>query len=692
MMVLKASLVDSKDEDSVARLVMEKHEGDGWAKALEVSAKWWEAFRPTTTANSTWISLNQALVPPFALTLHDGKIRAIFGIRFRVSNRAVGLMGDRLTVGQMVLQPQMYQSAGSMADQTKHLNKLSFNPPALDGAIEALAGGASLVEPATEDAGTAVTVPALLVVHPKIGALFIDGLLPLGALMAARTIRTAVPEAPVATELLVNFCLAAATADTTSSAQSELSVLSANPASWIRLEPHSEDGLPEWYLQYLSVTLPTRVKPTQVVTAALPAAPRGGHDELVEALVHRLANPAGMADRESDGRRYQDSDLALLHNLCGIPPEARDGDRTISKFFREFRAVMGTARGSRRFCEAFRNDNIQAAVEYPFFWDTQLLTDIRHLEFCGGDQWYTWADRFRGVSLFSWAPAEETSTHTSTRDKALAYEDTEAMHSPGERQAMAKLGGLMPAPPLDRQRLWNWVDHFRAMLLMMFEDECPLLPPLTTIRQLLYNAPLFGTWGRKNFANLTWRIHQGIRHFFTTNGVLSPITRVAGDLMAMHPFAEDTAPLEYLPAAKPTPVPRTPPENPQKRAADEPPGSKRQKTASAAPFSTSWQADIERARRATPKGITFNASVIAHDQPARDAIFGQPFLQLVDGPPCFRHFVMGRCGSGAECRQAHTTRSNPPQHIITGIRDRVVARVNHLVANPNEFGRAGAKR
>ena len=89
--------------------------------------------------------------------------------------------------------------------------------------------------------------------------------------------------------------------------------------------------------------------------------------------------------------------------------------------------------------------------------------------------------------------------------------------------------------------------------------------------------------------------------------------------MAMHPFAEDTAPPEYFPAAKPAPVPRATPENPQKRAADEPPGSKRQKTVSAAPFSTSWQSDIERARRATPKGVTFNASVIAHDQPARDA-------------------------------------------------------------------------
>jgi len=539
MMVLKASLVDSKHEGSIAQLVMEKHESVGWAEALEVSTKWWDTYRPATTVNSTWISLNQALVPPFALTLHDGKIRAIYGIRFRVSNRAVGLMGDRLTVGQMILQPQMFQSAGSMADQTKHLNKLTFNPPPLDIAIEALAGGAAVVEPLAEDAGTAVTVPALLVVHPKIGALFVDGLLPLGALMTACTIRTAVPEAPVASKLLIDFCLAAATADSTSTAQSELSVLRANPATWVRLEPHSEDGLPEWYLQYLSVTLPTRVDPTPVVTAALPAAPRGDRDELVEALVHRLANPAGMADREPDGKRYPDSDLVLLHNLCGIPPEARDGDRTLSKFFREFRPFMGTARGARRFCEAFRNDNIQAAVEYPFFWDTQLLTDIRHLDFGGGDQWYTWADRFRGVSLFSWAPAEESSAHTSARDKALAYEDTEAMHSPSERQAMSKMGGLMPPPPLDRQRLWNWVDHFRSMLIILFEDECPLLKPLTTIRQLLYNAPLFGTWGRKNFANLTWRIHQGIRHFFTTVGALSPIVRVANDLMAMHPFAED---------------------------------------------------------------------------------------------------------------------------------------------------------
>jgi len=170
-----------------------------------------------------------------------------------------------------------------------------------------------------------------------------------------------------------------------------------------------------------------------------------------------------------------------------------------------------------------------------------------------------------------------------TAIEALAGEDTEAMHSPNERQAMSKMGGLMPPPPLDRQRLWNWVDHFRSMLLIMFEDECPLLKPLTTIRQLLYNAPLFGTWGRKNFANLTWRIHQGIRHFFTTVGALSPIVRVANDLMAMHPFAEDTAPPEYLPAAKPMVVPRAPPEQSQKRAAEDTSNAKRQKASVSAP-------------------------------------------------------------------------------------------------------------
>jgi len=168
---------------------------------------------------------------------------------------------------------------------------------------------------------------------------------------------------------------------------------------------------------------------------------------------------------------------------------------------------------------------------------------------------------------------------------------------------------------------------------------------------------------------------------------------LANDLMAMHPFAEDTAPPEYLPAAKPLAVPQAPPEQSQKRAAKDTSHAKRQKASvSAAPFSASWQADIERARRATPKGITLNASVMAPDQLSRDAILGQQFLQLVDGPPCFWHFVMGRCGSGLECRQSHITRSAPSQSIISGIRDRVIARANHLLANPNKFGRAAAKR
>ena len=56
MMVLKASMVNSKDEGSIAHLVMEEHAEVGWVEALEVSAKWWGAYHPTAMANGMWIS------------------------------------------------------------------------------------------------------------------------------------------------------------------------------------------------------------------------------------------------------------------------------------------------------------------------------------------------------------------------------------------------------------------------------------------------------------------------------------------------------------------------------------------------------------------------------------------------------------------------------------------------------------
>mgnify|MGYP005864836665 FL=1 len=178
------------------------------------------------------------------------------------------------------------------------------------------------------------------------------------------------------------------------------------------------------------------------------------------------------------------------------------------------------------------------------------MTNLRHMDFGGGDQHFLWEDRYRGVSLFSWAPAEETASHTATRDRMLAYEDTEAMHSPGERQTMSKLAGTGPDPLISRQCLWNWIDHFRAMTRVIFGDTCPLITPLSSLRRMFSNDPLFGAWRKTNYANLTWRIHIGIHHFFNSAGGLQALVRVANDLTALHHFGDGGAPDQYIKAPK----------------------------------------------------------------------------------------------------------------------------------------------
>lgn len=711
MTVLTARLVGNKGPESVARLVLAKHAAVPWQAALDYSVQWWEGFvGGGASPTNAWQALNQSLNPANILVFHNGKIQTLYGLRFRVTTRSVALMGERRTGAVAALNPQMYQHAGSLASQSDHLNTLEFRPPPLEAAIEALAtaGDSTTIDPIMDGEDNVVKVPAILPVHPKLGALFLDGLLPHGALVTTRAIRDANPTAPAATELLTNFCLAAATTGRDSGMLLETSVLGSNRAKWTRLDPFEDQALLEYYFEYLEVTLPTPPTPQATPSPAL-ASPSGPSEELLAALMGRVTGDLARSDKDADGKKYLASDLDLLNTLCGVDPDTRDGELTISEFFRDFRPIRSQAKTSRRFVENFRLTRIETDVEYPFFWSTQMVTDLRHLDFGGGDQRFLWEDRYRGVSLFSWAPAEETASYTAARDRMLAYEDTEAMHSPGERQTMAKLSGNGPDPPVSRQRLWNWIDHFRAMTRVVFGNLCPLIGPLSSIRRMLSNAPLFGAWRVANYANLTWRIHIGIRHFFNSGGGLQALIRVANDLTALHHFGDGGAPDEYVKAPKLTP------ENPKKRQRQDDnspndgghvgsgsggsgsggsgngPSKKQKGEVSGAPFAKAWQAHLERARKAAPPGAFFNATAIAPDQQARDALMGPELIQRVSGEPCFRHFIMGKCASDP-CRQSHIMNGTLPANVLEEIKARVTARVDQLIANPLEYGRATGKR
>ena len=84
------------------------------------------------------------------------------------------------------------------------------------------------------------------------------------------------------------------------------------------------------------------------------------------------------------------------------------------------------------------------------------------------------------------------------------------------------------------------------MTRVIFGDTCPLISPLPSLRRMLSKAPLFGAWRKTNYANLTWRIHIGIRHIFNLAGGLQALVRVANDLTALHHFGDGGAPEQYI--------------------------------------------------------------------------------------------------------------------------------------------------
>ena len=255
MLVLTATLLGTKSTDSVARLFSEKYADTEWELALTKSLDWWTPYDAGASAAGVWTAISIAMPATHALVLHEGKIRLVYGLRCRATARVVGLMGDRVRHGSMVVEPQMYQSGGTQNDQVKLIAKLSFKPPALADVIAAISGGADLA--AQVDTQPEITVPASLVVHPKLGCLFMDGLTPLAALLVVRQIRDASPASGPATKLLLDFCLASAVAglDATGAATTSPVLLSDGNA-WARVDPHTDVASTEWYLEYLSVTIP----------------------------------------------------------------------------------------------------------------------------------------------------------------------------------------------------------------------------------------------------------------------------------------------------------------------------------------------------------------------------------------------------------------------------------------------------
>jgi hypothetical protein len=391
-----------------------------------------------------------------------------------------------------------------------------------------------------------------------------------------------------------------------------------------------------------------------------------------------------------------------------VPIGKQDGEQTLPRFWIEFRPCRKNASAARLFLEHYRVTHFRGEFGYDFTFSSSLIKDLMGLNFHGGDDRCSWASRAKGVSLFSLAPASETGLVSSARDAMMSFEDTADQHTPADRLAMAALSDPDHTIPTNRSELYQWIDHARWMLDLLFSEDCPLVPLLATMIDLLKVTHRFSTFEPLTFMALLWRLHRGVRMFFTREGSIEPLRRTIKDIQQMvRPSTEDLpSELRKLALASkgatggggPTSGTSSGTARSHGSSGTTGPSPKKARTESQGftrrlddsnDFVSEWAADIDRASAAMPASLEFGAASLARDQAERKALFGPEFCALADNQnPCVRHFICGKCNSGPRCKQAHTLTARPTRNVLNGLKARIQRRVEDICKDPKAFGRA----
>jgi hypothetical protein len=141
---------------------------------------------------------------------------------------------------------------------------------------------------------------------------------------------------------------------------------------------------------------------------------------------------AGTANR-AQARHYDWIELDYLFERIGAPKINGSftglGTESLPDFLQSLVAVRGDKANTRMFAERYRITHypIKGVQQYDFIWSTQLIKDLKSLSFSGDDLMASYANRFRGLSIFLLAPLSEVNMAAGNviRQKMLQFEATE---------------------------------------------------------------------------------------------------------------------------------------------------------------------------------------------------------------------------------------------------------------------------
>lgn len=715
----------------VAAAGLEAHTA-GYALSLTEAARTWVdvvrdltrvADRADTVVVATLISEYAAsLHTTYFLTVVNGRMEVIHGLRpcFHVPGggiRVLGLMKDRIRRGTgLEIPPKLYSLTGQPGAQgTEGFHRVTAMAPELLAVQATFAANAALhvvpALPILDPLHPPVETRAFktMPLHPKLACLFLPGMPIRAGVNLILALQAAVPVAlrPGMDELVAFGRVAA-----TETAVGGVSVLT---SSWRVIDHAQSPDVEEWYYALVerevprvpvpppAVAPPAAAPPTTGVTftagttGGIPPDPAHAMVALVESLLvatNRDREPAG-------GKPYPRHDLEKLFGVTGVgQPWTGLGEQFLPLTYAEIKPYRSKAATARNFLESsFRKRYPVDREIYPFNWSTELVRSVRELDFTGRDDMCNWADREKGLSIFSLAPADEFGDGVAARELMLAYESTIAHHTPADARQMAELQATVATFPSARIPVRSWVDHTTIGLTFLLGETFIALPALGDILRHLRQPSKFIGYSGLSFRALVWQIHRGLRCCFATNAT-GPLEHVAYLLEMNQPIPTANLPAElHGPAAIISDASSAGSigtdmsslsggggaeysrVSDYSRQSGAPPG-KRPKAA-APDCVAMFAADIARARQGLGHN-RFYVSNLAKGQRAINSLFGDEFLALLPAGqrnPCLRHFITGDCNNPS-CSNCHHLVRKPSPDVFKGIQGRVKLACDHLIKHP----------
>jgi hypothetical protein len=130
--------------------------------------------------------------------------------------------------------------------------------------------------------------------------------------------------------------------------------------------------------------------------------------DLLQTMTDKLS---GSATR-LNSRQYDWTELEYLFERIGAPKVNGSftglGPESVPDFFQALSSVQGDKANTCMFAERYRmNHYPKESGQYDFVWMTQLIKDLKTLSLSGDDITVSYANRYRGLSVFSLAPLSE---------------------------------------------------------------------------------------------------------------------------------------------------------------------------------------------------------------------------------------------------------------------------------------------